>query len=249
MSVNKFPVKLTEAERKILFSILPENKSGYKNYRSIIDDFFIVAEGRFGIGNLILGKEDAVPDLSISSSPIFALGTIITSENNYYTVIHSLDEEMIEIQIDPYPVIDNPDIKSVVSYSDWQPGMKSPENNSDVYEFIINENSYLLAICPSSKKIWLHEYSTQVNFIIPLSNFFNELMRIRKVNDEKAMLNPARFFDEIDQFSHLEIKLAFLMYNKYLKHFNLGISPEELINQNQFQNKKKSFKIFGRGSN
>ncbi len=247
MSQEKFPAKLTDSERKILFSLLPENKSGYNNYRSIIDNFFVVAEGRFGNGNLILGELNAVPDLSISSSPIFALGTIVTQEINYYTVIHKIDEGMIEVQIDPYPVAENLDIKSVVSYSNWRPGMRSPEKNSNVYEYLIKEDSYLLAICPESKKIWLYEYSSEVNYIIPISNYFNELMRLRKVNDEKTLINPSNFFSEIDRFSELEIKLAFLMYNKYLKHFDLDINPEKLLSNNQ--SSKRTFKLFGRGSN
>lgn len=247
MNEKFFPIKLTNSEKEILFSLLPKNKLGYNNYRSILEKLFIVGEGRFGNGNLILGKADAIPDLSISSSPIFALGTIYTPLKNYYAVIHSMDKDMIEVQIDPYPVDDVVEITQVVSYSDWQPGMKSPEKKSDVYEYTIKDNSYLLAICPVSKKIWLHEYSSMVNYIIPISNFFNELMRIRKVNDEKTLMSPAKFFNDIYQFSQLEIKLAFLMYNKYLKHFDIGISPEELLAQNQ--KSKKSFKIFGRGQN
>lgn len=247
MSPNKFPSKLSDSERKIIFSLLPENKPGYNSYRAIIDNFFVVAEGRFGNGNLILADTDTIPDLSISSSPIFASGTIFTSGTVYYVVIHKLDEEMIEIQIDPYPVNNEVDVINVVSYSDWMPGMKSPENNSIVNEYLIQEDSYLLAICPTSKKIWLHEFSSKVNYLIPVSNFFNELMRLRKVNDENTLMNPSNFFNIIDQFSSLEIKIAFLMYNKYLKHFKIDITPEELLEKNI--KPKKRFKIFGRGQN
>lgn len=247
MKENIYPRKLSTAEREILFSLLPENKSGYKNYRSLIDKYSVISEGRFGNGNLILGEVDSSPDFSISSSPVFALGNIITSEINYYAVIHLLDEGMIEIQIDPYPVEDEIVIKNIVSYSDWKPGKKSPEKNSDVYQYMIKDGEYLLAICPVSKKIWLHEYKTEVNYIIPMSNFFNELMRVKKVKDEKLLMNPSKFFDEINNYSGLEIKLAFLLYNKYIRRFNLGNVLENLLTEKG--KRKRNLKLFGRGLN
>ena len=54
-SLNDFPRKLTERERDFLFSILPENKKGYKLYRDKIDSLFVIGFGRFGDTNLVLG--------------------------------------------------------------------------------------------------------------------------------------------------------------------------------------------------
>lgn len=247
MKEEKFPRKLTKSEREILFSLLPENRSGYNQYRKLIDNLFLIGEGRFGKGNLVLGEVGSEPDHSISSSPVFALGNIFSTDQNYYAVIHSVDEKMIEIQIDPYPVKDDLTIDKVVSYSDWNPGMKSPEKSSKVYEYQIKDNEYLLAVCPLSKKIWLHEYETQVNYIIPLSNFFNELMRVRKIKDEKSLQSPSSFFMQIEKYSDYEIKLAFLLYNKYIKRFNFGDILESLLSGETKRN--KSFKLFGRGLN
>lgn len=242
-----YPRKLTASERTILFSILPDGKTGYKNYRSLIDKFYLIGEGRFGNGNLILGELDKLSDPFISSSSVFALGNIFTTDEDYYVVIHSIDEGAIEIQIDPYPVKNEIVITKVVSYSDWIPGMKSPENNSKVYHYLIKEKEYLLAVCPLSKKIWLHEYSTGVNHIIPKSNFINELMQLQKVTKDKSLINPSNFFENINKFSDNEIKLSFLLYNKYLKHFDLGDKLEKFLAENL--KSKKSLKLFGRGLN
>ncbi len=247
MKENIYPRKLSESERAILFSLLPDDKSGYKNYHSLIDKYYLISEGRFGNGNLILGELDDLPDLSISSSPVFAIGNVYTAYENYYVVIHSSNEGMIEIQIDPYPVKDGIVITKVINYSDWKPGMKSPEYNSEVHQYLIKDKEYLLAVCQASKKIWLHEYLTGVNYIIPKSNFINELMRIQKVSADKSLINPANFFDNLNKFSDREIRLAFLLYNKYLKHFNLGDTLENILDENG--KRKKSFKLFGRGLN
>jgi hypothetical protein len=242
-----FPKKISESERAILFSLLPENKSGYQHYRKLLEHLVLIGEGRFGNGNLILGEAKSVVNLSIPSSHVFAFGNIYSSSENYYAVIHTIDDGMIEVQIDPYPIKDNLLIEKVVSYSDWKPGMKSPERDSEVFEYMIKENEYDLAICPLSKKIWLHEFESGVNYIIPLSNFFNELMRVRNVKDEKLLTNPAIFFSQVNTFSEMEIKLAFLLYNKYLRHFDLGDALEKLISEKD--KRKRSFKLFGRGLN
>ena len=243
MKEKVFPRRLSKSEQEILLSILPGNKIGYKNYHTLIDERFLIGEGRFGNGNLILGFIDDKPDLTVPSSSVFALGNVQTSEGNYYVVIHSVDEEMIEFQVDPFPVEENIIIQNVTSYSDWNPGMESPEKKSKVYEFAIKEDEYLLAVCPLSKKIWLHEYKSQVNHIIPLSNFFNELMRLRNVKDEKSLQNPSNFFNEINSYSEIEIKTAFLLYNKYLKRFELN----DILIESEKQ--KRSIKFFGRGLN
>lgn len=241
-----YPKKLSESEKEILFSVLPQNKPGYNKYRLLLDRLFVIGEGRFGKGNLILGKEDDLPDLSISSSPVFALGYVKCSVEKYYVIIHTLDEEKIEVQIDPYPINKVIKISEVISYSKWKPGMNSPETGSRVNEYLIEDNSYMLAICPESKKIWLHEYDSEVNYLIPVSNFFNELMRVKKIKDENIIQTPSGLFKNLESFSDYEIKLAFLLYNKYLKRFKLNETLEKLISGASFQ-KKKKMKLFGRG--
>jgi hypothetical protein len=247
LKINGFPRKLTDVERKILFSLLPDNKIGYNNYRSLIENFYLIAEGRFGNGNLILGEIGNTPDFSIPSSPVFAIGNVFSAALQYYVVIHTIDDGLIEIQMDPYPVKAIIKIDKVVSYSNWIPGMESPEKNSKVYEYSLKENEFLLAVCPDSKKIWLHDYRTGVNNIIPISNFFNELMLIRNIKDEKSLQSPSIFFNEIESYPDRDIKLAFLLYNKYLKRFDLGDTFENLVSEKQKKN--RSFKLFGRGIN
>ena len=77
---NQFPRQLTSTENMFLFSVLPENKIGYKTYRNKINNLVVTGSGRFGGGNFVLGKEGTEPDLSFPSSPVFAIGTNVYKE-------------------------------------------------------------------------------------------------------------------------------------------------------------------------
>lgn len=247
MKEKNYPRKISTTEITLLFSILPQEKSGYNEYRKILPELYVIGEGRFGSGNLLLGSINAKPDLTVSSSPVFAIGSVHTKSTVYDLVIHSIVDSIIEFQIEPYLVEDDFKIEKVITYSLWKPGMKAPEDGSTVYEYEIKYPEYMLAIAPSSKKIWLHDYKTGVNHIIPVSNFFNELMRLRNIKDDNQLKNPAKYFEKIDSFSSLELRLAFLMYNNYLKRFNLAGVLEKTLEEKV--KKKKHLKFFGRGLN
>lgn len=247
MKENIFPRKISIAEKTLLFSILPQEKTGYNDYRKLIQELYVIGEGRFGGGNFILGNINDHPDLTISSSPVFAIGTIHTESKKYDLIIHSISESMIEFQIEPYPIEENIQIKNVITYSMWNPGMKNPESNTHVHEYEIKKYEYLLAIAPDVKKIWLHDYKTGVNHIIPVSNFFNELMRLKNIKDDNQLRKPNNFFENLESYSSLELRLAFLMYNKYLKRFNLAGVLEKTLEEQVIR--KKHFKFFGRGLN
>ncbi len=94
-----FPRELTELEREILFSVLPENKPGYKIYRDKISRLKVTGTGRFGGGNFILGKEGSLPDLSVSSAPVFASGTIEFEDCVADINIHEEMDNEIEFDI------------------------------------------------------------------------------------------------------------------------------------------------------
>jgi hypothetical protein len=220
-----FPRNLTSAENMLLFSLLPEDKPGYKAYRTKIKSFLVIGAGRFGGGNFILGKENTTPDLSFPSTPVFAIGTNVYKEGTIDITIHEDADDEIEFDISVLNQESVPETLTEIkkwNYSEWNPGDKAPNDNSYVREVKIIENKYLLAVAPLHKKIWLHEYTSGVNFLIPVSNFYNELMRICGVRDSKIALNPLSFFNTLNNFSDTELKLAFLSYNKYLKRIYIN---------------------------
>lgn len=241
---SEFPRPIAVKEREYLFSVLPEIKPGYKLYREKINSYSVIGEGRFGGSNLILGSNHDTTDLSIASSPVFAFGRIEFEEASLDITIH--EEEYNQIEIDLSFTPDIPAAKKLNelkhwNYSDWNPGDKNPEDNSEVKEIILKQNSYLLAVSTTTKKIWLHDFSSGVNHLIPLTNFYNELMAIKKIRAPGIALKPARFFSELNTYSSQELGTAFISYNKYLKRLNLNLKIEDFYLPEKQLSKKHFF--------
>ncbi|RPI71639.1 MAG: hypothetical protein EHM47_09805 [Ignavibacteriales bacterium] len=237
---NKFPRQLTSNENMLLLSVLPENKIGYKSYRDKINTLLVTGSGRFGGGNFILGKEGTISDLSFPSSPVFALGTNEYKECKIDITIHEEIDNEIEYDISVRNQDSIPEILTEIrkwNYSGWNPGDKAPNDNSLVREIIILENKYLLAIAPQHKKIWLHEFETGVNHLIPVTNFYNELMRVSEIRDTSVALKPASFFDNHIKFIDKQLMLAFFSYSRYLRKFNI----QNPVTINSVQPKRKIF--------
>lgn len=224
---TQFPRELTGQEKYLLYSVLPEKKPGYNLYRKKISKLLVTGYGRFKNNNFILGKENTTPDLSFSSTPVFAAGTVkIPGDEIDILINEELDDE-IEFDLSPK----NSDVipediieKEKWSYSEWNPGDKSPDDNNEVREVIIAQGKYLLAFVPSHKKIWLHESESQVNYIIPVTNYYNELMRFRGSRDPKEALNPGLLFQKLNDFPDEDLVNAFVLYNKYMRRFSMDFS-------------------------
>ncbi len=247
-SFNKFPRRLTERERDFLFSILPENKKGYNLYRDKIDSSLVIGFGRFGDTNLVLGKENSPVDLDLPSAPIFASGVVVCKEGNVDILIHEEIDDEIEFDISFQYADKVPENLNEVkrwSYSEWIPGNKAPGDNSEIREIIIEPQKKILAIAPVHKKIWLHNYKDEVNYLLPVTNYYNYLMIIKNIRDPKIILKNKLLFKELDSYSDEELMLAFISYNKYFRRFNIDYNPIKSSNQKRTQ----KFKFFKRDKN
>jgi len=236
---NKFPRALNKREKEWLFFLLPEERKGYNYYRKLIDEFFVVGEGRFGGGNLYLGKNDSEPDHTIASSPVFAAGTIFYKEAEVYIIIHEEAEGMIEIDISNVKGESIPEELTEIkrhTYSTWKPGQSAPPDNSAVREVQLIQDKIIIAIASSLKRIWVYDSESGVNHFIPVSKFHNELMRVKRIKDPKTALDPNIIFKDDQKFSDEEIGQAFLLYNKYWKKIDLDYS----LFQKEEKEKKKS---------
>jgi hypothetical protein len=246
-TAKQFPRELTSVENMLLFSVLPENKSGYNSYRNKINNLVVTGSGRFGGGNFVLGKKGTEPDLSLPSSPVFAIGTNVYKEAMVDITIHEEIDDEIEYDISASSQNSIPETLTEIkkwNYSEWNPGDKAPDDNSDVREIIINDD-YILAIAPQHKKIWLHEKESGVNFLLPVTNFYNELMRVCNIRDTKIALRPASFFEIHNQFTDDQLILAFFSYNKYLKRVNIDYT---LLDKIHHKKRKSILLVFsGKG--
>ncbi len=219
-----FPREIYNSEKEILFSVLPESKSGYKKYRQRISGMKVIGQGRFGGGNFILGFEGDEVELDIPSASVFSSGIVRYNEVKFDVTIHEDEENQIEYDISPFGKLkpeENIKIDSVASLSSWNKGEKSPYTNSAVKEYVVLNNKFILVIDQSAKKIWMNDMETGVNHIIPLTNYYNELMRYKNIREHDIALKPGRFFDDLDKYSEQDILSAFLKYDKYMNRFNL----------------------------
>jgi hypothetical protein len=242
--MDNFPRKLKDIEKDLLFFILPSAKPGYHLYRQKINNMNVLGYGRFGDTNLILGFNDDVINVQDASSSVFAAGSIIYENEKIDISINEEIDDRIEFDISPngYEEFYSLQIIKKWNYSDWMPGQKSPRENSEVREIIIVPNKYIFAAASKEKKLWLYEFESGINYLIPLSNFYNQLMIQKNIRDPKVALKPNLFFESglgsIEKYSDDDLRNAFITYNKYLRRLNI---KEEIVFSKTKIKKRKFF--------
>jgi len=248
--MEKFPRALTDKEKYLLFKVLPENKPGYKKYRDKINELVVIGQGRFSRDNMILGKPGKKPDLSFPSTPVFATGTIICKETEIDVAIHEEIDNEIEFDISTNNSCKPDDDVTELSnwsYSNWSPGDGAPKDNSVVREVEIIPRKLILSIAPVHKKIWLHNVESGVNHLIPLSNFYNQLMMVKDIRNTEVALNPGVFFEQLNNYSDGDLVSALITYNKYIKRFDIDMTFFE--KENDKSSSKSIFSFLKRGKN
>ncbi|MFA7227586.1 MAG: hypothetical protein WC061_01010 [Melioribacteraceae bacterium] len=231
---EKFPRELSSKEKNWLYTALPVDKLGYKQYRDIIENLLVLGYGRFGEGNLILGEEGDTIDLEISSSPILAVATITFDVGKIYVTIHEELDNQIEVDIKGTAMDTIPDDLSqakVWTYSGWMPGEKAPFDKSIVREVHLIKNQIVLAIAPVHKKVWVYNSESGINHFIPVTNYYNEMMILIGNKDSNTALNPGRLFTNLDEFTDEQLAQGFLVYNKYWQRVELDYSQFEKKNR------------------
>ena len=246
MFMENFPRKLKELEKELLFSILPPNKSGYSSYREKIENKYVLGAGRFGETNLILGNKEEELSIYDASSTIFAAGSIIYDEGKIEISINEEIDGRIEFDISPKDyeqVVRRKEVKRW-NYSEWIPGQASPREKLYVREIVISPGRYTLSVSAGEKRIWLYEFDSGINYLIPLSNFYNQLMIQKNIRDPKIALKPNLLFGESNgkhsDYTDIELRNAFIGYNKYIRKLN--IKEEQIFSGTK--EKRKLFKLF-----
>lgn len=223
--MENYPQKLPGNIKEILFFLLPEDKTGYAEYRNKIDGSNITGEGRLGEGNYYLGSGNIKPDLNFPSTDVFAVGELFFKAGKVDAVIHEEDEDgFIEFQVNPFDEdFLSGGISSGWTLSTWVPRSNFPEDNSEVREVDIYGKELVLCFAKKQKLIWFFNAADGVNKIIPLTNYYNELMGIINERDPKEVFNPSKFYDKLSDLSDEVLLKAFLTYNKYLKKTDIDI--------------------------
>jgi hypothetical protein len=213
---GKYPRMLRIKERELLESVLPAERPGYRRYREMLDVMVVLGEGRRGPGNLVLGYEDDEPDTASPLAQVVAYGVVETTRDQFSITIREevadqIDVEMVSRHGEEIP--DHFEEKRRWSYSEWVPGASSPANGQPVREVPIGDG-LVLAISPGEERLWLYDGRTGMNHLIPVTNYHNELMRVKQIRDPQVALKAVLLFREHASYTDAELRAAFVAYNK-----------------------------------
>lgn len=246
---GQFPRKLTEREIDWILWMLPEDKPGYRIYHEMIKEMVVIGYGKFEPDNLILGYPGDKPDEEGFYMPVISLGQIETKEARVQISIHKPHKNQIQVDIVNLNADFIPEKFTELrrwSYARWTPGDVSPATGEKVREvkiFSKTEQNLILVISPSDKKIWLHEIDSGINYIIPVTNFLNELLKRKKeIVDRIGGLNVNFIFENIGRFSDADINNAFISYSKFFAKVDVGSYEEIKEKKGLFSLLKRKFR-------
>ena len=244
---NIYPRALTSQEKDWLYYVLPDTGTSYRTYREKIESMVVIGEGRFGEGNYVLGYEGDEPDLSYSSLPMFACGQIEFEEAKVQISVHELYDNKIEFSINEIMGEAIPEGAKEIrrwSYSCWKPGSPSPFDNDELraVELFNVKGEMVLVFSPAGRTIWLYEKASGVNWIIPVTNFLNEMLRGNSRIDRTKGLDISYVFSNLKLFNDDDFRKAVVQYNKHWRRVDLN-----RLDSKPFMEKKGLFgKIFGK---
>ncbi|HUL42929.1 MAG TPA: hypothetical protein VLY03_01090 [Bacteroidota bacterium] len=212
---------MTVREREWIQWILPAERTGYSAYRHSIERMVILGEGRRGKGEMILGYEDETVDLSAPLAPVFAYGVIETDFGLISITLREIENDQASVEIVSHRAEEIPEIFEESrrwTYSTWTPGHPCPQcvlsvREVQVHSSDVSGRSLVLAICKRDLRLWVYDSEDGVNRLIPVTNYYNELMLHKGIRDPDIALDAKRFFRELEKYSDADLARAFLTYN------------------------------------
>ncbi len=217
-----YPRKLLPREREFIEWVLPADAPGYREYRELIENMVVLGEGRRGEGEIILGSPGTEPDFSSPLAPVLAYGSIEFSDGAGSISIREIMDGQISVEIVSQRSEELPLTSGEIrrwTYSTWKPGSPCPQCGRAVREVPMHSTAgttehLALAICVPDRRLWLHDATTGVNRLIPVTNFYNELMLHKNIRDPRIALESRRLFEDLPSYSDSDLTYAFVTYNK-----------------------------------
>lgn len=213
---NTYPRPLRAKELELLHFVLPLESDGYRKYREDIAGMVVLAEGRRGKGNFVLGRYGDRADVSSPLAAVIAYGVVETDDDIFTITVRECIGNQIDIEIISRRGEEVPDslrARRSWTYSTWKPGLVSPASQEPVREVRINE-TLTLAIAPAEKRLWLHDAALHMNHLIPITTFYNEVMLHKQIRDPKIALNSSLLYEQLDRYTDADLRSAFIAYNR-----------------------------------
>jgi hypothetical protein len=220
--IQGYPRPLSKREREWLEWILPDNRPGYRLYRQQLAGLVVIGEGRRGAGEIILGSPDDRPDFSAPLAPVFAYGMIETSFGGISITLREESAGQVSVEMVSHRSEHIPEEFEQGrrwTYSAWLPGTPCPQCGGRPREVLMrgdktDEPAFDMAVCVNDKRIWIYERSSGINRLIPVTNYYNELMLRKNIRDPKIALSSANFFSSLAAYTDDDLTAAFTSYNR-----------------------------------
>lgn len=235
-----FPRELTPLERVLLLWVLPADRSGYSEYRKLVQEWRVVGRGRRGAGGYILAAPGLIPDVESPLPQLFAFGSVKIERDEITVSVRERLGDQLEFEISGPVEADLP--RGLESFrrwtlSEWLPSLPCPGCGGALREVEMATGSghrLVLAICSKDHRLWVYDAQTRVNHPIPVTGFFNELMLQKKAQDRRAVPDSKRLFTDLGTYSDAALTGAFSSYNRIRTKVFLGeplvVPTEESLN-------------------
>jgi len=231
-----YPRPISPLEREWMDWILPLDRPGYRHYHDLVRGMVVIGKGRRGEGEIILGPEGLTPDLSNPLAPVFAYGAIETKTGTLSVTMREVLDGQISVEIVSHHSEEIPSEFEEVrrwTYSTWIPGRRCPQCGEAVREVSMHPvtsvaDRLVLAFCTVDRRVWVYDSSTGVNRLIPVTNYYNDLMLHKDIREPRIALESRRLFSDLSKYSDADLTYAFFTYNKIKTkvHIEGVIEPE-----------------------
>ena len=219
---SAYPRPLTSREREWIEWILPPNRPGYNDYLGHIKSLQVIGQGRRGKGEVILARGAMEITFDEPLPPVFAYGAIETNFGTISITLREIVHDQVSMEIVSHRLEEVPrefEESRRWTYSTWSPGDPCPQCQQRVREVSMHASTaghehFILAICPTDKRLWVYDASSKVNRLIPVTNFYNELMLHKNLRDPKVALDANRLFTELPGYFDSDLAYSFFTYNK-----------------------------------
>ncbi len=217
---ERYPRSVRPYERDLLLWVLPEERVGYREYRSCVQQWDVVARGRRGEGNFIIAQEGEVADNESPLPQVLAYGVVETTAGALVVSVRERLGNQMEFEIQSIRgTVDPRSFEEVRrwTFSTWLPQQPCPICGQQAREVPMRTEGgqlIVLAICPRDRRLWVYDDAEGVNHPMPITNFYNELMLHKNIRTPEIALHPQRLFDDLDSYSDLDFTQAFQTYNQ-----------------------------------
>ncbi len=219
-SEETFPRDLNTLEHELLLWVLPEDRPGYAVYRYLVTTWKVAGRGRRGEGNYVLAGEGTTVDNDSPLPPPLAFGSVESEAGTVAVSVRERTADQLQFEIAG-------ETTTLVSggiqdhrrwtLSEWLPSHACPccgEHVRKVEMRTLAGRSLVLALCAKDGRLWVYDERSGINYPIPLTGYYNELMLVLGIKDPKIALDSRRLFTALATFRDADLVRAFEAYNR-----------------------------------